>query len=79
LDNKQALKLLEDYVTVKKTSKRENKNVKTCYKITELEPKLTKGYEVKINQEVKKSETTLSDFNDVFIKQIFEKTSKKFK
>lgn len=79
LDNKQALKLLEDYVTVKKTSKRENKNVKTCYKIAELEPKLTKGYEVKINQEVKKSETTLSDFNDVFIKQIFEKTSKKFK
>jgi hypothetical protein len=52
LTGKNTLKLLSDYVTLKKTTKRFGKNVKTSYKIDSLEPKLTKGYEIKINQQV---------------------------
>lgn len=76
LDTKQAIKLLEDYVTIKKTSKRTAKNVQSCYKILEMEPSLTKGYNVIINQEVI-NKNFLSEANEVFLS--FHKTEKKSK
>lgn len=76
LDTKQAIKLMEDYVTLKRTSKRTGKNVQSCYKIIELEPKLTKGYNVIINQEVI-NKNVLSEANEVFLS--FHRTEKKSK
>lgn len=66
LDAKQSLKLLEDYVTIKKTSKRIGDKVSCCYKIAEIEPVLTKGYEIKINQEV--ITNNLNELNQTFEK-----------
>lgn len=66
LDAKQSLKLLEDYVTIKKTSKRAGKNVSCCYKIIEIEPTLTKGYEIKTNQQV--ITTNYNELNQTFEK-----------
>jgi len=52
LSNKQALALLEDYVTIKKTTKKSEGKIVTSYKVIDLEPKMTKGIEVKINQKI---------------------------
>lgn len=66
LDNKQAIKLVEDYISLKKTSKRNGKTVQSCYKVAELEPVLTKGYNIKINQEVI-NKNVLSEMNESFL------------
>lgn len=60
LNNKQAIMLLEDYVTIKKTTKKVNGKVLSSYKITDLEPSLTKGFEVKINQKI-----IINNFNEI--------------
>ena len=71
----QSVKILQDYVELKKTSKRTKKEKpETAYKIISLEPVLTKIYNIKINQEVIKPEptdyTNLYEKNGVQTKQV---------
>lgn len=86
LKSKDVIKLLNDYVTIKKTAKRLKGNIKTGYKIEELEPKLTKNYVIKINQEVfytnyltLQNESTIQIKPKVKMQNIEEKQSLKIK
>lgn len=67
---KNIIRLLNDYVTLKKTTKRLQKQVKTSYKISALEPELTKGYEIKVNQEVFYANNYINIENEVSTEQV---------
>lgn len=73
LNSKQSLKILDDYLELKKTTKRVNKKPETSYRIICLEPILTRNYKIQINQNIiEPTQIDYTNFYEIRTEQISE-------
>lgn len=76
INNETALKLITDYITLKKTTKRVDGIPKPHYKIIDLKPELIKKYKIQVNQKIKKEKTSDSQLNKQILEQFYERNKR---